>query len=361
MNRRCMTQGRRSLLHVLLALAAGLLGTGTAYAEANENIAGTWRALMKTPQGDIEILMTLEHAEGAWSGTISDPTGSGRDLTPDALSVDGNTVSFNFRPEGTPFPASFFGNYMPDDDIIRGTFSIAGRSSPLTRFERTSELPEGLRPAAGEEEPRGRQRHFTAFGVALRVNYWQPIHLVEDEVRTMNDLTTGKLNFDGGLRWYLMDGLAIFGRYFRGGQGFDTAEIDLAPFADIGLGKESYLKLDGYEFGFNAYAGNALFPESRFNPYLTVAAGRTDWELTTGARGSEAVVIGEKALQDEDWHVGAGLGTEYEVSRRFAVELEWFWRFIMTKDKDQWPDTVKREYWTNTHLWNLSLGLVVNF
>jgi hypothetical protein len=359
MKRLRTSQGCRTLVWVLVLSGALLLQIGgpVAVAYAADELAGTWRALMKTPQGDLEIVLNLSQTEGQWSGSISDPTGSETDLTLEALSVSDNTISFNFRPPGTPFPASFFGNYLREDDVIRGTFSIAGRSSPLTRFERTSELPASLRPAEGEE-PRGRQRHLHNFAVSARISYWQPIHILEDDARNMNSITTGKLNFDASARWYILDGFGVFVRYFRGGLGFDTNAYNLSLFQDrVALNNESYLKLDGFDIGFNAYVGNALFPDSRFNPYLTFIAGKTDWTLFETGRGSAVLSYDDKPFDGSAWHGGGGLGTEYELSSRLAIEAEWLWRLTFTSDENLWPDTTT--LWSNTQTWCLSLGLVL--
>ena len=79
MNRLFTSRGERSLGWVLVLSGALLLQLGglAAVAGAAEELAGTWRALMKTPQEDIEIVLSLDLTEGEWSGTISDPMGSG--------------------------------------------------------------------------------------------------------------------------------------------------------------------------------------------------------------------------------------------------------------------------------------------
>jgi hypothetical protein len=275
----------------------------------------------------------------------------------ESLSVGETSVSFNFRPEGTPFPASFFGNYLPEDDILRGTFSIAGRSSPLTRFERTSPLPASLQPTEGEEEEPGRQRHQHSFGISARASYFLPIHVLQDDSRNINDITTGEFNWDASVRWYVLDGLALVGRYFRGGLGFDTNDKNLSLFEGLGLNSESYLKLDGLELALNGYFGNALFPTSRFNPYISLVAGKTDWALSQQGRGSDPVLIDDTPVEANSWHFAGGLGTEYELSSRFFIEAEWLWRYTLTQDEDLWPNP--DEFWTNTHYWALSLGLVI--
>ncbi|MFO7654668.1 MAG: hypothetical protein R6X25_12725 [Candidatus Krumholzibacteriia bacterium] len=360
MKRMRMNQGRRPLVGALVppALCLSLLAVLCAPAGAREELAGSWRAVMKTPQGEVAIDLQMERSEREWTGTISDPTGSGSELRIEALSIGENTISFNFRPSGTPFPASFYGNYLSDDDVIRGTFSIAGRSSPLTRFERTSPIPDSLRPAEDAEVKRGRQRHFGMFGLSGRAAYFQPVHILKDNDRNLNDLTTADFGWDAGLRWFVLDGFALFGRYFSGSMGFDTEESRLAPFGNIGLTADSVLDLTGYEGGIHISMGNLLVPESRFNPYATAVVGQVDWSVGESGRGSAPLVIDDVPLEGTDWHVGLGLGTEFALSRHLLLEFEWLWRFMLTEDEELFdPD----EYWTNTQFWQLSAGLVLTF
>ncbi|NTV04860.1 hypothetical protein HGA89_08155, partial [bacterium] len=60
---------------------------------------------------------------------------------------------------------------------------------------------------------------------------------------------------------------------------------------------------------------------------------------------------------------GAGIGTEYRLNRRANLDLSLLWGYVLTGDEIKWEDLRspinESYYWTNTHFWNLSLGLVI--
>jgi opacity protein-like surface antigen len=318
---------------------------------AQANLVGEWVAKQKIDDNEVELRLLLKRAGEDWTGSISDPTGTGAELPMSALRVGDESVSFNSQPESIPYPASFYGNYDAEDDMILGTFSVGGRSLPMSKFRRADSAE-----VVAEEEKKPRvQKHFYNFAASGRLSFWFPIRIIEDNQRNINDVTSSTLNWDVSARWYALDALALFGRYLHGGLGFDSDAAQVEEFAYMGLTTDSYLKLDGWEFGLNAYVGPALLPNSRFNPYFTGSLGRTSWEVTGSGRGSEVLALEDVPLQAVSTAFGLGLGTEYAINRRLFLEAEWTWRFVLSKDETQWPNSDLE--WTNTSLWTLSFGL----
>ncbi len=360
--RSCSSGALRSTFRPVICAAIVLVTIAwSSPAHPQNDLEGEWVAKQKVDkdQDEVELTLILERAGEVWTGTITDPTTTAGALDLTALRVRGESVSFNFQPESLPYPASFYGNYDPQDDFLIGTFSIAGRSLPMTKFERKGG-PRGAAAGMVEEEKKPRVRkHFYHFGVSARMSYWIPIHILEDDVRNINDVTSAELNWDVSLRWYALDSLVLFGRYMHGGLGFDSQQSWVNEFDYLGLTTDSYLKLDGWEIGFNTYVGPALLPTSRFNPYFTASLGRTSWEVNSSGRGSEILSIEDVPLKDKSTAFALGFGTEYAFTRRFALEFEWSWRFVMTKDETMWLNSDTE--WTNTSLWALSLGLVFAF
>ena len=148
-------------------------------------------------------------------------------------------------------------------------------------------------------------------------------------------------------------------RYYRGSQNTTSDQTKLDQYNNIGLVSQSTWKLDGFEFGIMGYLGSVMMRNSKFNPYLTAAAGMVDWELTEGARGTDTIILNEEPLKGNDVSISAGLGTEYQLSKRFCLELEWLWRYFMTEDTEKWPDSDNT--WSNTHAWAVSFGVTYGF
>ncbi len=327
-------------------------------------LVGAWAA---QPDDDdeareiqMEILPDGDEYRGTLSDTSVDETVELRDL---AVSDRQNTVSYNFRFEGAPFMSSFWGRYDEENDRIRGSMSIGGRSQPLT-FERTSPGPESvLDEFATDREPLP-VKHPGKFAASARLSYWQPLYVLKEKVRNINDITTGQGAFDLGMRYHVVDYLAIQARYVRGGLGFDTNEKNLSLFDPVDgpqgntlshpITTDSELTMDGFEFSLVAFLGQNLLPDSKFNPFLSLLAGRTDWTLTRSGRGSDPLAIAEEPLEGTDWTFGGGLGTEYSLSERFGLEFEWMWAYTLTQDEARWSDVT--EQWTNQHVFRLSLG-----
>jgi opacity protein-like surface antigen len=353
-----MSQGihpRVGSAFIVLSLLAALIAPMAA--QAGTSPAGEWTGTMKTPDGqEVEILLVLDQQGSAWVGTLaSDFIG---ESTISGLKVTGTRISFTFKPEGAPFPAHFSGSYVAGDDRITGTFSLRGNS----RFVKFSRVPGSevvaLAPGAEPVEA-ARIRHDYKMAITARASYWAALHVVKDETYNINTLTVGDWSFDGTLRFYIMDGFNIFVRGYRGSQKTTSDQSKLDPYNDIGLVSQSTWKLDGIEFGIMGYLGNVMMRNSKFNPYLTAAGGVVKWELTQGARGTEVIELDQEPFKGEDPSVALGLGTEYEISKNFALEFEWLWRYFMTGDDTKWPDPDNT--FSNTHAWSLSLGVTYGF
>lgn len=330
-------------------------------------LSGSWAAQSSKEDEtrQLKLELGLDNA-GKISGTITD-TGTGQTTALRDIGFADNTVAFNFRPQGTPYLASFWGRHLAEDDEIRGSLSLGGRSQQLT-FTRVGRAP-GVTPDYFAPPPLPR-KHFHMLGVAARGAAWQPLHVFRENVRNINDITTTSNGFDLGARIYVMDTFGVQMRYFRGGLGFDTNEHNLSLFdpSDLesqgtgfstALNADSYLGIDGYELTLMGYIGPLLFPKSRFNPYVIGVAGKISWSLGVDGRDGTPLAIFADPLEGDDWEFGGGLGTEYNINDRLGVEAEWLWSYFLTEDTDLWADNVLQ--WTNTHVYRLSLGIVYWF
>jgi opacity protein-like surface antigen len=200
-----------------------------------------------------------------------------------------------------------------------------------------------------------RHKHRHLFAVSAHSNWRVPVRILKENKRNINDIMSSAAGFDAGLRCYLLDGLALGARYARGGLDLTDNALDLSRFNLTG---DEYLKLDSYTVWFSAYLGNALLPNSRFNPYLTLSASRYDWAFTQGGRDGESYVILETPVEGRDIGLAGGIGCEYALGDRLWLETEWSWNYILTElDRTDGVFGV----WTNTHYWNLGLGLVLGF
>lgn len=319
--------------------------------------AGVWLGKVRDSNGEeSQVKLVLDNESGDYVATLEAPFAA--KVQGEEVKVNDTMISFIFRPEGSPFPSNFTGTYVAAKDRVSGSFSQRGVSR-FVKFKRDpSTVILGVGPDGEIIEP-ARVRHLHNFGLTGRLSYWSSLHLVKDEVYNLNTLTSGQLNYDGTLRWWAMDAFALFGRLYRGGQGFTDDPQQLALFEGIGLNSESTMKLDGWEVGMTGYLGNILDENSHFNPYFTGTVGKVDWEVNHGARGTEVLAIDEDLLQGKDWSFGVGLGTEYEVSPRLNLEFEWMWRYFSTEDTIIWIDP--DHDWSNTHVWALSAGATFMF
>ncbi len=332
--------------------------------QASRPFVGSWRA--RPDRDDRERALTLEILPdaAAYRGTLTDTGLEQTVLTRDLVINDRDqSISFNFRFEGAPFLSSFWGRYDGDRDRVRGSMSVGGRSQPIV-FERTSPGPESLLDDLTTRRRPLVRKHETLFAATARLSHWKPLYVLKEKVRNINDITTSEIALDVGVRYHLLDYLGLQARVVRGGVGFDTNERNLGLFhPDDGaqgdglsqpLTTGSFLRLDSYEFSMVAFLGQNIAPSSKFNPYLVGVIGRTSWELLADGRGSDPIQIFEVPVTGTDWTFGGGVGTEYAISPRFGIELEWVWAFTSTEDETKWTDIANQ--WTNQHVFRLSLG-----
>jgi hypothetical protein len=332
-------------------------------AHADDPLQGQWQGTLTLPgQETIPVLLKLDQAsDGSWSGSI-DPNRSGQPIALKGLAVSGSALSFRYQSEQMEKAAFFSGNYQSWDDAIKGVFVLAGTTMPI-RFERVGVGPGGaLSPAAAESsrvevETRGHVRHQRHFGIEGRYGIWYPVYVLKMDERNINDITTSASGWGAGVHLYLLDGLALGGRWLNSGLAFDTNEKNLARFGFTG---KEFIEFKGWEIFLRAYMGNMLLPDSKFDPYVTAIFGKVDWKLLVDGRGgSEVYQILDEPVEGTDYMAGAGLGVEYPISSRLMVLAEWIWRYIRTEDKTKWANV--DQGWTNTHAWDVSLGLMIEF
>ncbi len=340
---------------VVAAVAAALLLPLVATAAMGP--AGTWVGKMKAPDGEeFEVTLVLDGMGATWKGTLKDPFMG--EVPLQNLKVTSTRINFVFRPAGVPYPANFSGSYVAGSDRVTGTFSLRG-TSRFVKFERSAEAGIAVAPELAEPAEPVRIRHDYRFALAGQAGRWAALHVVKDGIDNINNVTTGEMAFAGGLKWFALDGFNLYARYYRGGQGLTDDQAELDAFTDVGLGADSFLRLDGWEIGLAGYLGNVMMRDSKFNPYVTAAAGQVSWELTASGRGSAPLTLERDALAGTDIAVLFGIGTEYELSPSLALDFEWAWRYFMTGNEDLWPDASAT--WSNTHAWGLSLGLTWGF
>ncbi len=319
--------------------------------------AGIWQGRVRAPDGEETLVtLTLEKETGDYTATLEDPFVDV--VRGQNVKVTDTLISFTFRPSGADYPSHFTGTYVAADDRVSGSFSQRGVSR-FVKFQRDPTTIMLGTTSDGQIIEPARVRHQHKLGITGRLSYWPALHMVKDETYNLNSITTSQLNYDGAIRFWIMDSFSIFVRGFRGGLRFTDDAGKLAQFEEIGLTSESTLKLDGWEFGVTGYLGNSISEDSHFNPFMSFVAGETSWEVNAGARGTDILEIDDQPLKGKDLGFGLGLGTEYELSTSFNLEFEWMWRYFKTKDEMIWKNS--DEYWGNTHAWALSLGVTYMF
>jgi opacity protein-like surface antigen len=345
-----------------LVLGICLVAVLPALALAVEPLHGEWEGDLTMPDGTSRhvIIELQQGGDGSWTGRIQAGADRTQHLELDRLSVSGSAVNFRFTNPQDGETAIFSGSYQAWSDQIKGIFRVRGFSLPIMMNRVGAGVDGQLTGTAADsalvDAKVVRTRHENNFAVSFRGSLWNPLYVLKEDARDINDITTASSGYDASLRWYIIDDLALFGRYVQGGLGFDTNESNLGLFNFSG---DEFLEMKGWEFGLNAYWGDVIFPNSDFNPYATAVIGKIEWSVGTDGRGSDPYQILETPLEAKDYGVGFGLGTEYPVTKALAVEFEWMWRYILTEDLDEWSDQTLT--WTNTNAWSLSLGMVANF
>ncbi len=106
-------------------------------AQTRPGAAGHWEGSITLPSQGLKLVVDLERdAGGAWIGDIDIPDQGVKDLSLRAVTVTGNSVSFELA--ATPGGPKFEGKLSDDGTTIDGNFMQAGNSFPLT-LKRTGE------------------------------------------------------------------------------------------------------------------------------------------------------------------------------------------------------------------------------
>lgn len=222
--------------------------------------------------------------------------------------------------------------------------------------------------AAAEAEVDVGNKHPYSLSVTGSLLGMIPINILKEEIYDINDLTGNSAGFGVDLRLYLLDGLAFSVGGARTGFGLvdgKTAEMDAinGRFEADPITPDNFIRLDGLNFSLITYLGNQLTPDSRFNPYIRGAVLYYDWALQENGRDSDTVVYQDKLIEGTDLGAGLGFGTEYRLGEKLMLDTELFWGYILTGDDIlfeglQAPSNGSY-YWTNTHFWQLRLGLTL--
>ena len=145
-------------------------------------------------------------------------------------------------------------------------------------------------------------------------------------------------------------------RGYRGGQSATEDAQKLARYEDIGYSSESYLRLDGWEFGMTGYLGNVMMPNSHFNPYLTAAFGSVSWEQTAAGRGTEVIVVGPQPPRGQ--RPGRAVRPGHRVPDVPRLRPGVRMGLALLHDRGRRTSGPTRTTpGHNTHAWTLSLGL----
>lgn len=112
----------RSTLKTLL-----LLFLLPALAQAADPAAGHWEGEIELPTGKLQVLVDLQEADGAWTGTIDIPAQGAKALPLEKITVENGKVRFTIT--GVPGTPTFDGTLA--EGTIRGTFTQATASLPF--------------------------------------------------------------------------------------------------------------------------------------------------------------------------------------------------------------------------------------
>jgi hypothetical protein len=125
------------VLLLLLLPVAGMAAT-----------AGVWEGTLKTPKGDMGLVVNL-HADGShWAGEVDIPMQGISELPLNNVKVEGATVSFALPGPGDPH---FDGKLSEDGKTIAGDFSQGGGSIPLElKWKSEARAAAKTQPNSGE-------------------------------------------------------------------------------------------------------------------------------------------------------------------------------------------------------------------
>jgi hypothetical protein len=137
-----------ALLIALLGLLAGALGPGAAWAQTGEQepFIGSWKGTFETAADEVRFVFHIERADdGALTASMDAPDNGTTGIPVSSVSVDGDSLTLDVDSLGGRFEGALAGA-----DTIEGTWTISGRSSPLTL---TPAGPEASLPSRYRERP----------------------------------------------------------------------------------------------------------------------------------------------------------------------------------------------------------------
>lgn len=212
------------------------------------------------------------------------------------------------------------------------------------------------------------RKHPSLLAVSVSGEHMIPLNVLKELVYDINDLKKAAFGLGLGVRAYMLDGLALSvngrtatidfvdDRLTEMGAISDQLDVDtpLTPAAGI--------KMDGISVALTAYLGKRIMPDSRFNPYVSAAFLYYDWALTDDGRDGTVLTYQGAALEGSDPGLGFGIGTEFALSRKLLLDAGLMWNYVLTGDELKFvgfESPNASQYWTNTHWWGLSVGLVL--
>lgn len=212
------------------------------------------------------------------------------------------------------------------------------------------------------------RKHPSLLAISVSGEHMIPLNVLKELVYDINDLKKASFGFGVGVRAYVLDGLALSlnGRTNTIGFVDDRTEEMALISAQLDdhtpLTPDAGIKMDGVSLALTAYVGKQLMPDSRFNPYVSGAFLYYDWAVTDDGRDGTVLTYQGLPLEGSDPGVGFGIGTEYALGEKLLLDLGLMWNFVLTGDEVKYvgfESTNGSQYWTNTHWWGLSLGLVL--
>jgi hypothetical protein len=122
-------------LYTLSAIVAAFLMfscAATKTAKVNPYV-GDWAYTAETPNGNLDVVMTINEAEGVYSGTLSTDMGSG-DLSDLKIDDDGKmTATFDYQGYTIQMKGTF------DGDVFTGSSSVDTYEMPINAIRKKTE------------------------------------------------------------------------------------------------------------------------------------------------------------------------------------------------------------------------------
>jgi hypothetical protein len=99
----------------------------------SDPVAGNWRGMLKSPQGDSAIIITLVKKPDGYSGSTTGLS-EGGDVALDKLSVTGNQVSFAASADSRLGAVQIAAEMTTEGNAMRGagTLSVGSQKFPVT-------------------------------------------------------------------------------------------------------------------------------------------------------------------------------------------------------------------------------------